>query len=50
MLKSTNKINGATYNAEQPLADEQYNSYNIVVNYVYEDGSTAFDSYAANIE
>lgn len=50
MLKSTNKINGATYNAEQPLADEQYKSYNIVVNYVYEDGSTAFDSYAANIE
>ena len=50
MLKSTYKLNGVTYSAEEVTPDEEYNSYNVVVNYVYADGSPAYDSYAATIE
>ena len=51
MLKSTYRLNGASYSVDTPLASEgDYNTYNIIVNYVYEDGSPAYDSYAATIE
>ena len=51
MLKSTYRLNGASYSVDTPLANEEdYKTYNIIVNYVYEDGSPAYDSYAATIE